>query len=163
MHAGDALNSRAFLIKAESRVFHRDTTSHSLLYDPLRLENISDAAMANVTNASLLAAYYTARHQRYRGVGSPVWGAGSKIATVWPNGYKSPSVKIDDVGEAFELMTSPVSAQARTAGGEGSVWHGVDTLMSPLDAAAFSAMLWEHRPMLLVEIGTECVPCPWRA
>jgi cephalosporin hydroxylase len=58
--------------------------------------------------------------------------------------------------QAYELMLSPLSGQPKAAAGEGSIWDGVDTLISPVDAAAFSALMWEHQPDLIIEIGTEC-------
>ena len=149
-------HDRAFIIKAERRMLHRDTTSSRSAWDPHVLADVSDAAMVGVTNASLLTAYYLARHQRFRGVGSPRWGGGARSALVWPNGTKNPPTRLDDVAEAFELFTSPVSGQPSASGGEASEWHHVDTLISPPDAAVYSSMLWEHQPELIIEIGTEC-------
>ena len=151
-------HDRSFLIKAERKMLHRDTTSSSATWDPLGLANVSDAAMVNVTNASLLSAFYLARQQRYRGVGSPRWAPVPQWAgldnLIWPNGTRNKPTQLDDVAEAFELMTSPVSGQRRAVGGEASVWNGVDTLMSPVDAAMFSTMLWEHQPELIMCAGS---------
>lgn len=141
------------LVKGERVMLKRDTLSNT---SDAPLAHVRDETMANVTNGAVLASWYMARHQRYRGVGPARWGAHLAPHRVWVNGTKSPPTSIDSIGEAFELMLSSVSGNQRVRHGEGSVWHGVDTLISPPDAAIFSALLWEHRPALLVEIGTEC-------
>jgi cephalosporin hydroxylase len=61
----------------------------------------------------------------------------------------------DNVGLAFELMLTAQSRQQRVWT-EGSWWFGVETLQAPLDAAAISKMLYDVRPDLVIEIGTEC-------
>ena len=109
----------------------------------------------NETNATLLFQHYYQRQVRYRGAVSPPWQTFA--------GLSSPKVRLadgtfltaDQIGEAFELMLSPLSGQPKTIN-EGSVWHGVDSLIDPIDAAIFSALLWETQPDLIIEIGTEC-------
>ena len=105
------------------------------------------------TNATKLAVFYKAQHQQYRGVDSPQWGS-SDDQKVLSNGTRE--LPVDIIGEAFELLTSPVSGQHLALGGEGTIWHGVDTLISPPDAAAYSTLMWQHKPSLIIEIGTEC-------
>ena len=51
---------------------------------------------------------------------------------------------------------SPVSMQKSAPGGEGSDWFGVTTLQNPVDAVTIATVLWELKPDLILEIGTEC-------
>ena len=62
----------------------------------------------------------------------------------------------DSLALGMELMLSPVSMQNFAPGGEGSYWFGVHTLQNPVDAATIATVLWEVRPSLVIEIGTEC-------
>ena len=66
------------------------------------------------------------------------------------------NLSVSDVALAYELLLSPVSGQHHAPWGEGSRWFGVDTRLDPVDAATFSALLWEAQPDLILEIGTEC-------
>lgn len=62
----------------------------------------------------------------------------------------------DTVAFAMELIMSPVSMQKSAPGGEGSDWFGVTTLQNPVDAVTIATVLWELKPDLILEIGTEC-------
>ena len=69
-------------------------------------------------------------------------------------GLSSPKVRLadgtfltaDQIGEAFELMLSPLSGQPKTIN-EGSVWHGVDSLIDPIDAAIFPLYYGRRSPI----------------
>ena len=113
---------------------------------------VEDVTIAE-TNATKLALFYKPQHQQYRGVGSPQWGNANDPA-ITANGTKE--LPVDLIGEAFELLTSPVGGQRVALGGEGTIWHGVDTLISAPDAAAFSTLMWQQKPSLIIEVGTEC-------
>ena len=65
-------------------------------------------------------------------------------------------VTADTLALATELMLSPVSLQNFAPGGEGSKWFGVRTLQNPADAAVMANVIWELKPGLVIEIGTEC-------
>ena len=122
------------------------------------LAQSDDASMANMTNATILSNFYRRRHQRYRNVTSPRWGddTAGVASSILPNGTRGGRLDLDLLGQWYELTISPVGGQPKAPGGEASLWNGVDTLISPSDAAIFSSLLWQHKPDLVVEIGTEC-------
>ena len=95
------------LTKGERVMLRRDTLRNATRHP---LVNVSDSAMAGVSNASALAEFYTARHQRYRGIGAR-WGAPG--AAVYINGTRNPGTSVDSIGEAFEMMISPVSGNMK--------------------------------------------------
>ena len=118
----------------------------------------SEAALLAETNASLLYEYYHGRQVRFRGAAAPKF-AGTKLVRDYQDVIRlrdGSQLHVDQLSEAFELMISQIGGQPKAPGGEGSVWNGVDTLIDPVDAAAFSALMWQHQPDLIVEIGTEC-------
>ena len=122
---------------------------------------LNESQLLAETNATLLTAYYRERQERY-GFTLPAmhrtWRGVLDVASEPADSVKllnGTHITVWEAAEAFELMMSPLGGQQRTVG-EGSIWHGVDTLINPIDAAVFSALLWEHQPELLVEIGTEC-------
>jgi cephalosporin hydroxylase len=114
-------------------------------------------------NATELAAYYDEHHMKYRGVVAPTFHVPESIRKnhLWPyvvmgNRENRSRLAIDDVMQAYELMLTPIGGQPKAVGGEGTVFAGVDNLLSPVDAASFSALLWEQQPDLIIELGTEC-------
>lgn len=119
---------------------------------------LSEAQFRAEKNASLLFAYYHARQQRFRGATAPRF-QGTKLVRDYLDVLRlsdGSQMHVDTLSEGFELMISQLGGQPKAPGGEGSVWNGVDTLINPVDAAALSALMWQYRPDLIVEIGTEC-------
>ena len=126
---------------------------------PPFMVQLNESQLLVETNATLLAAYFTERHVRYGFTLPPPHRAWRGIDE---SGLPQDTVKLlngtitmQQAADAFEMMIAPLAGQQRTVG-EGSIWHGVDTLINPIDAALFSALLWEDQPELIVEIGTEC-------
>ena len=106
----------------------------------------------SITDALVLSRIFSKRQKRYRGVSTPPFlDAAEQI--MLPNGT---NVTVQQAALAMELMLSPIGTQNRAPWGEGSTWFGVDTLIDPVDAAVFSALLFEGQPDLIIEIGTEC-------
>ena len=107
----------------------------------------------SVLDAHLLSKIYGKRQKLYRGATSPEFQfADSPL--VLPN--STTNLTIGQAALSFELMLSPVAGQNRAPWGEGSTWFGVDSLIDPIDAAAFSSLLFDEQPDLIIEIGTEC-------
>ena len=72
------------------------------------------------------------------------------------SGGRPRRIKPDMVAFAMELLMSPVSKQNSAPGGEGSDWFGVSTLQNPVDSVTIASVIWDLKPDLIIEVGTEC-------
>lgn len=108
----------------------------------------------STTDPSLLTTIFWKRQKQYRGVTSPEFRF-AESPLLLP-GSTALNLTIGQAALAFELMLSPIGTQNQAPWGEGSTWFGVDSLIDPVDAAAFSSLLFDEKPDLIIEIGTEC-------
>lgn len=116
------------------------------------------ALSPGITDPAVLSALYFRRQKHYQNATSPPFLSANDTISLpqGSGGQRSLNLTVGQAALAFELMLSPVGEQSRAPWGEGSVQFGIDSLVDPVDAAAFSALLFEQQPDLLLEIGTEC-------
>ena len=114
-----------------------------------RTEPLQEPRPANVR---LLKSVLGTAQQWYTGHTS-AWGRASPSnPLLLPDGK---NLTEDDLGLAFELALTHTSQQRRVST-EGSRWFGIDTLQAPLDAVALQEAIFQLKPDLVIEIGTEC-------